>query len=73
VSELNLFLKYRNLRESEKVIETSWRTINFLGGFFSGKLKNLDSYLPKTERREEEEEERVETMLDGLAKLGFKR
>ena len=73
VSELNLFLERRNIRESEKVIETSWRTINFLGGFFSGKLGALDRYMPKTPKRDEEEEQRVEAMVDGLAKLGFKR
>lgn len=68
-----MFLRNRNLRESEKVIETSWRTINFLGGFFSGKLGALERYMPKTPKREEEEKEKEEAMVNGLAKLGFKR
>ena len=73
IEELNIYLAYKNIRESEQVIETAWRTINFLGGFFSGKLGPLERYLPKTPQRLEEEEARDAAMVDGLKKLGFKR
>ena len=73
LEELNLYLTYKNVREAEQVIETAWRTINFLGGFFSGKLGPLERYLPKTPKRQTEQEEREEAMINGLAKVGFKR
>ncbi len=73
VDELNTFLEHRNLHEIENIITQAWRTINFLGGFFSGKLSNLDKYLPETPKRVQEKEEKTEAMLNGLDKLGFKQ
>ena len=73
LQELNIFLMYKNVREEEISVATAWRVINFLGGFFSGKLGPLERYMPKTPKRQTEQEEREEAMIDGLAKVGFTR
>lgn len=73
IDELNTFLIQRTVRREEEIIESSWRTINFLGGFFSGKLGDLKKYLPETPARKEEKVQKEEAMIDGLAKLGFKK
>ena len=72
IDELNLFLTRRNLRETETTITLAWRIINFLGGFFSGKLGDINKYLPKTQDRESVEAERKRALVDALAQKGFK-
>jgi hypothetical protein len=73
IVELNEFLQARNLRQAETVITLAWRTINFLGGFFSGKLKSLDQYLPKTPEREQIQETKEEALKSALASRGFEK
>ena len=73
ILELNEFLQARNLRQAETIITLSWRIINFLGGFFSGKLKALDQYLPKTPEREQVQEEKAESLKSALASRGFEK
>jgi hypothetical protein len=73
IAEANLFIVSRNNRNLETITSLAWRTINFLGALFSGKLEPLDRYMPSTPEREEELEDKKENMMSGLADLGFKK
>lgn len=47
VGEINDYITCKTISDSEHIIISSWKTINFLSQMILGKLKNLEDYLPK--------------------------
>ena len=47
IGEINDYITAQNNFNSEFIIISSWKTINFLAQMISGKLKDLENYLPK--------------------------
>jgi hypothetical protein len=47
VGEINDYITAQNNFNSEFIIISSWKTINFLAQMISGKMKDLENYLPK--------------------------
>ena len=71
VKEMNIFIYRKSLRDTETVITAAWRTINFLGGFMSGKLGDLQKYLPNTPERDHERKKKEVHIEEALKNLGF--
>lgn len=73
IAEVNLFLTSRSAHETESIISTSWRTINFLGAFMDGKFQNLEKYLPETKKRKAQNDAKKASLKDKIIKITSKR
>jgi hypothetical protein len=73
IPEVNMFLTQRSFHETETIISTSWRTINFLGALLSDKFQNLEKYLPNTPKRKAEREEKKAVLKEKFIKISSKR